>query len=116
VEEETLVCSDVELSVVLWAVVVGVLVIETDVADVREVVVDALVCAGDDVLDEIEELFSPPFDVTELRASADESLTIRSLSTSCAQMSVTAASKVNNIRASCVRASMMLKIYDRCHK
>jgi len=70
---------------------------EADVGVVRAVVVEAVVCAGDEMIDESEDVISP-FDVTELRAAADVSLSSNSLSTSCALMSMMTKSKESNIR------------------
>jgi len=71
---------------------------EADVAVVTAVVVVAAVCAGDEMIDEGEDVVSPPFDVTELTADADVSLSSNSLSTSCALMSVMTKSQESNIR------------------
>jgi len=82
---------------------------EADVGVVRPVVVEAVVCAGDEMIDESEDVISPAFDVTELRAAADVSLPSNSLSTSCALMSVMTKSKESNIREALVRASILSK-------
>jgi hypothetical protein len=108
VEEEALECWDVEACEVLWVVGVGVVDTETDVAVVKSDVVDATVCAGDELIDEIEDTFS--FDVRELRPSADESLPSNAFSTPWAPTSVMTASKESNIREACVRASMVSKV------
>jgi len=87
---------------------VGVVDTETDVAVVRSDVVDATVCAEDELIDEIEDTFS--FDVRELRPSTDESLPSNAFSTPWAPTSVTTASKESNIHEACVRASMISKV------
>ena len=75
----------------------GVLDVEIDVAVVRAVVADAIICVGDEI-DVIEDVFSSPFSVTELEASADVSLSTTSFSTSCALTRVMMTNKRNNIR------------------
>lgn len=100
---------------VLWIVGVGMLDIEIEVAVVRAMAVDAVVCAGDEI-DEIEDVLSPPVPVTELKAAADESLSTTLLWTSCALTRVITTSKRNNICEACERASMMSKVCDRSHK
>lgn len=89
--------------------------VENDVALVKGVVVDAVVCDGDEI-DEIEDVVSLVFDVAELRAAADVSLSTNSLLTSSAVAKAMKTSKRNNIREACLRASMMSKVCDRSHK
>ena len=94
---------------VLWVVGAGLLDDEADDAVVRTVDEDALGSVWDEIIDEIEDVLSPPFAVAELRASADVSLPSNTLSTSCALTIVVRASKESNIREACARASMILK-------
>ena len=82
-----------------------------DVAVVRAMVVDAVVCAGDE-FDVIEDALSPLVPATELSSSA---LSTTSLSISCALTRVMTMNKRKNKRKACVRVSMMSKVCDRNH-
>lgn len=89
--------------------------VESDVEVVRAVVVEAVV-SGDDEIDVIEDVLSPPVPVKELKASDDASLSAALLSTPCALTRVKITSKRKNIRETWVRASMMSKGCDHSHK
>jgi hypothetical protein len=94
-----------------------VLDVEIEVEVVRAVVVDAVVCAGDEI-DVIKDVFSPLVVIAELRLSADVSLWTTSFSISCALTRVMTTNKRKNIRKTCVRAraSMISEVCDRSHK
>ncbi len=111
--EEELVCLDVESCEALGLVGVGVLDTVADVAVVRAVVVDPVVCTKDDMADEIEDVFSAVFDITELRDSAEVSLPRNSLLTSCAPTRLMTTSKENSIREAGIRANMTSQNYGR---
>jgi hypothetical protein len=94
---------------VLWVVGVGVFDAETEFAVVKAAVVDAVVCAGDEI-DVMEDALSPLDPPTELDSAAEGSLSTISLSTTCALARVMTTSKRKNTREACVMESMMSKV------